>query len=82
MVAISSFGSCVTPLYFKLVFLFPKSTYCLTFVQGCSLETLVLVSRCLEDMKNGLGLEITEEQKQILTVLSGTIMQHMQSFET
>jgi len=24
--------------------------------QGCSLETLVLVSRHLEDMKNGLGL--------------------------
>ena len=29
--------------------------------QGCSLETLVLVSRRLEDMKNGfgLGLEIS-----------------------
>jgi len=27
--------------------------------QGCSLETLVLVSRHLEDMKNGLGLEIS-----------------------
>jgi len=26
--------------------------------QRCSLETLVLVSRRLEDMKNGLGLEI------------------------
>jgi len=27
--------------------------------QGCSLEPLVLVSRHLEDMKNGLGLEIS-----------------------
>ena len=27
-------------------------------MQRCSLETLVLVSRRLEDMKNGLGLEI------------------------
>ena len=27
--------------------------------QRCSLETLVLVSRRLEDMKNGLGLEIS-----------------------
>jgi len=28
-----------------------------TLHQRCSLETLVLVSRRLEDMKNGLGLE-------------------------
>jgi len=28
----------------------------LAIEQGRSLETLVLVSRCLEDMKNGLGL--------------------------
>jgi len=27
----------------------------LILLQGCSLETLVLVSRCLDDMKNGLG---------------------------
>ena len=30
---------------------------CLSYYQGCSLETLVLVSRRLEDMENGLGLE-------------------------
>ena len=28
--------------------------------QGCSLETFVLVSRRLEDMKNGLGLDLEE----------------------
>ena len=32
--------------------------YYLSNIQGCSLETLVLVLRRLEDMKNGLGLEI------------------------
>jgi len=29
--------------------------------QGCSLETLVLVSRHLEDMKNGLGLGLVKK---------------------
>jgi len=29
--------------------------------QECSLETLVLVSRRLEDMKNGLGLRLEEK---------------------
>ena len=31
--------------------------------QGCSLKTLVLVSRCLEDMENGLGLGLDEKSR-------------------
>jgi len=34
-----------------------------TLVQECSLETLVLVSRRLEDMKNGLGLGLGLDEK-------------------
>jgi len=39
----------------------------LTLLQGCSLETLVLVSRRFEDMKNGLGLGL--EIKDLVLVL-------------
>ena len=37
--------------------------------QGCSLETLVLVSRRLEDMKSGLGLGLGLEIKVLVLVL-------------
>ena len=35
----------------------------ITYKQRCSLETLVLVSRRLEDMKNGLGLGLGLDEK-------------------
>ena len=38
-------------------------------MQRCSLETLVLVSRRLEDMKNGLGLGLGLEIKVLVLVL-------------
>jgi len=37
--------------------LLTTTTTTTTTTQRCSLETLVLVSRRLEDMKNGLGLD-------------------------
>jgi len=37
--------------------------------QGCSLETLVLVSRHPEDMKNGLGLDLGLEIKVLVLIL-------------
>jgi len=38
--------------------------------QRCSLETLVLVSRRLEDMKNGLGLGLEEKVLVLVLVLT------------
>ena len=38
-------------------------------LQRCSLETLVLVSRRLEDMKNGLGVGLGLEEKVLVLVL-------------
>ena len=41
----------------------------LSCMQRCSLETLVLVSRHFEDMKNGLGLGLCLEIKVLVLIL-------------
>jgi len=59
----------------------PVSPAVVTPMQGCSLETLVLVSRRLEDMKNGLGLGLEIKVLVLKKVLVLVLMKKSQYFQ-
>jgi len=56
--------SCIGVVYRQAV----KYTSTSIAIQRCNLETLVLVSRCIEEMKNGLGLGL--EIKVLVLILA------------